>query len=186
LLRELLTQNVPCLSLVPVVDAAGVNAAHLAGVAATIKLRVGGRDDHVFSQPVDVTGRVAALSEGVTVEIADRGICEIGRTALIECGAIRIALLDNRSFAINHPILYTHLGIDVGQAKLVVVKTASNFQFFSRWRKSLIRVDTPGTTQSDLSAFRWRRIPRPIFPFDEVKDWRPDPAITCAVRHARS
>ena len=177
LLRELLDQNVPCLSLVPVVDAVAVAAAHAAGVAATISLPIGGRDDHVFSQPVLVTGRVAALSDGVTVEIADRGVCQIGRTALLESGAVRIVLMDQRSFAVNHPILYSHVGLDVADAKLVVVKTASNFQFFARWRKHLIRVDTPGTTQSDLTAFHWHRLPRPIAPFDPMPDWRPNPTV---------
>ena len=56
-------------------------------------------------------------------------------------------------------------------AKMVVVKTASNFQFFTRWRRELIRVDTPGTTQSDLTAFDWRRIPRPIYPLDRIERW---------------
>lgn len=173
ILRELLAQNVPCVSLVPLVDGDAVAAAHAAGVAAQVSLTVGGRVDHVFSRPVEVVGRVAALSAGVSAELADRGICHIGRTALVQCGQVKLVLLDNRSFAINHPILYTHLGIDIGEAKIVVVKTASNFQFFAPWRKQLIRVDTPGTTQSDLTAFAWQRIPRPVFPFDELESWRP-------------
>jgi len=180
LLGELIEQKVPCLSLVPVVDAKATAAAHAAGVASNITLEVGGRHDHVFSRPVSVTGRVAAISKGVTAEIADRGVCRIGRTALVECGAVRVVLIDNRSFAVNHPILYTHLGIDIAQAKLAVVKTASNFQFFAPWRKQLIRVDTPGTTQSDLFAFPWRRLPRPIDPFDEIGDWVPSVAISVA------
>ncbi len=90
----------------------------------------------------------------------------------MQVGSIYIALLDHRSFAINHPVLYTHLGLDMADAKMVVVKTASNFQFFSRWRKGLIRVDSPGTTQSDLTAFRWKRLPRPIYPLDPLTDWR--------------
>lgn len=166
LLAELIAQQVPCLSLVPVVDAAATAAAHSAGVAASITLQVGGKHDRVFCEPISLTGRVAAISEGVTCEIPDRGVCRIGRTALIESGSLRVVLLDNRSFAINHPILYTHLGIDVAAAKLVVVKTASNFQFFAPWRQHLIRVDTPGTTQSNLFAFPWRRLPRPIDPLD--------------------
>lgn len=177
LLRELVQQNVPCLSLVPVVDEQAVAAAISAGVAAPISLEVGGRHDHRFSRPVTLTGRVGAISEGVTAEIPERGVCRIGRTALLECGAIRVVLMDNRSFAVNHPLLYTHLGIDVGQARLVVVKTASNFQFFAPWRKQLIRVNTPGTTQSNLAAFDWRRLPRPIDPFDEMPAWQPQPQV---------
>jgi microcystin degradation protein MlrC len=180
LLGELLAQRVPCLSLVPVVDAEAVAAAAAAGVPSRVTLPVGGRHDRVFSRPVELDGRVAALSEGVTAEIPDRGVCRVGRTALVECGAVRVVLLEQRSFAVNHPLLYTHLGIDVADARAVVVKTASNFQFFSRWRRHLIRVDTPGTTQSDLSGFHWQRLPRPIDPFEEVPDWQPDPQVPAA------
>jgi len=90
----------------------------------------------------------------------------------LEVGSLRIVLLDHRSFAVNHPVLYTHLGLDIADAKLVVVKTASNFQFFHRWRNGLIRVDSPGTTQSDLTAFPWKHLPRPTYPLDTIADWR--------------
>jgi microcystin degradation protein MlrC len=73
---------------------------------------------------------------------------------------------------VNHPVLYTHLGIDVSHAKMGVVKTASNFQLLAEWRKDLIRVDSPGTTQSNLTHFNWRRVPRPIYPLDDLSDWR--------------
>ncbi|OAI41521.1 hypothetical protein AYO40_00370 [Planctomycetaceae bacterium SCGC AG-212-D15] len=182
LLRELLEQRVSCPALVPVIDAEAVAAAQAAGVAAQITLMVGGKHDRVFSRPVRLTGRVAAISQGMTTDIPGRGVCGLGRTALLECGSIHVVLMEQRSFAVNHPVLYTHLGIDVAEAKMVVVKTASNFQFFSRWRKELIRVDTPGTTQSDLSVFRWHRLPRPIDPFDDVGNWQPNPQI---VMHRR-
>jgi microcystin degradation protein MlrC len=173
ILHELLAQHVPCIALVPIVDAAAVEAAQAAGIGAQITLDLGGKIDNDFSQPVRVTARVAAVSKGVTLELPDRGACDLGRTALLEVGQIRIVALDQRTFAINHPVLYTHLGLEIADAKIVVVKTASNFQFFERWRKGLIRVDSPGMTQSDLTAFQWKRIPRPIYPLDELDDWRP-------------
>lgn len=177
LLNELLRQQVPCLALVPVVDEEAVGNAMAAGVAATITLSIGGKVDQRFCQPVTVTGRVAAISEGVTAEIPERGVCQVGRTALLECGQVRIVVMDSRSFAVNHPLLYAHLGIDVDQAKIVVVKTASNFQFFAPWRKQLIRVDTPGTTQSNLAAFDWQSLPRPIDPLDSMPDWKSEPEV---------
>ena len=76
-------------------------------------------------------------------------------------------------YGINHPALYSHLGVDVDQARAVVVKTASNFQHFAPWRRELIRVDSPGMTQSDLAAFEWRHAPRPLYPLDaELADWQ--------------
>jgi microcystin degradation protein MlrC len=176
ILRQLLEQQVSCITLVPVVDAAVVEAAMSAGVGSRITVDLGGKVDRVFSRPVRVTGRVAAVSRGVTLELQDRGVCDLGRTALLEVGQIRIVVLDQRSFAINHPVLYTHLGLEIADAAIVVVKTASNFQFFSRWRKGLIRVDSPGTTQSDLTAFQWKCTPRPMYPLDDINDWQPEKA----------
>ncbi len=171
ILKALLDQQIPCPAFVPMIDSEALQAALAAGVGARITVDLGGKLDHVFSQPVRVTGNVAAVSRGFTVDLRDRGICDLRQTALLEVGEVRIALLDHRSFAVNHPVLYTHLGLDIADAKMVVVKTASNFQFFSRWRSGLIRVDSPGTTQSDLTAFRWQRIPRPTYPLDALADW---------------
>ena len=97
-------------------------------------------------------------------------------TALLGVGKIRIVVLDHRSFAINHPMLYRHLGQEIDEAQAVVVKTASNFQFFAAWRRKLIRVDAAGMTQSDLTRFDWKRVPRPIYPLDPMpEDAVPEP-----------
>lgn len=171
ILRAMLSEQINSPALVPVVDPEALAIAISAGVGTQITVDIGGKMDHVFSQPVHVTGNVAAVSSGFVVDLYDRGVCDLRRTALLQVGAISIALLDHRSFAINHPVLYQHLGIDIADAKMVILKTASNFQFFSHWRAGLIRVDSPGTTQSDLRAFTWRRIPRPIYPLDPIEEW---------------
>lgn len=173
ILRALLAQHVPDMALVPMIDHHSLNAAFEAGVGGDIDVEMGGRIDHVFSKPVRVQGRVAALSDGLTLHIPERGVVENGRTALIEVDQVRIVLLETRTFAINHPVLYTSLGLDIADAKMVVVKTASNFQFFEPWRRGLIRVDTPGMTQSDLKAFTWKRTPKPTYPLQELTSWEP-------------
>ena len=170
-LRALLDERISCPAFVPMIDPAAIDAARAAGVGAEITIELGGHVDNIFSQPVRVTGRVAAISDGFQVDLHDRGVCDLQRTALLQVGSISIALLDHRSFAVNHPVLYTHLGLEVADAKLVVVKTASNFQFFERWRRELIRVDSPGMTQSDLTAFTWQRLPRPTYPLDPLPEW---------------
>ena len=172
MLRELLKQQPNEIALVPVIDPEVLSAAMTAGVGSTINIDLGGKVDNLFSQPVGVTAKVAATSNGVIVNLADRGICDLRRTALLEVGNVKIIVLDHRSFAINHPVLYMHLGLDVNAAKMVVLKTASNFQFFRPWCKAVIRVDSPGMTQSDLTAFKWKHLPRPIYPFDDLENWR--------------
>ena len=172
ILKAMLAERISSLALVPMIDSAALDSAIAAGVGAQITVDLGGKLDSIFSQPVRVTGKVAAVSSGFVVDLLDRGVCDLRKTAMLVVGSIRIVLLDHRSFAVNHPVLYTHLGVDITDAKMVVVKTASNFQFFSRWRSDLIRVDSPGTTQSDLTAFEWKRIPRPTYPLDKLNDWR--------------
>ncbi len=100
-----------------------------------------------------------------------RGFADIGPVALLETGAVRLVLLARRTYAVNLPILYTHLGLSVDDACAVVLKTASNFQFFAPWSPEILRVDTPGPTQSDLTALPWRRLPRPIYPLDDLPHW---------------
>lgn len=169
ILRALLDQPSECLAYLPVVDPEALDAAIKAGAGSSLTIDLGGKVDNIFSQPVRVTGRVAAVSKGFIVDLGDRGVCDLQQTALLEVGSLRIALLGHRSFAINHPVLYTHLGLEMSDAKMVVLKTASNFQFFARWRAGLIRVDSAGTTQSDLTAFQWQRVPRPMYPLDELQ-----------------
>ena len=172
LLRALVRQDIPCTALVPLLDPAALDEAVRAGIGSHVTLSVGAKHDTVFSQPVEVTGQVTAISKGLQVRLEGRGFGDIGPTALIEIGNVKLVLMARLSFAVNQPILYTHLGIDVDQARMVVVKTASNFQFFASWRRKLIRVDSPGMTQSDLKAFTWRHLPRPIYPLDDLPVWK--------------
>lgn len=177
LLRAIL-DNVPSDSdvkfLVPMFDPTALQTAIDAGPNGEFHSQVGARLDNVFSLPVELTGQVVSVSNGHTANLGQRGSCELGRTALVTAGPVRLVLLEQRSFAINHPVLYEHHGIDVASARAVVVKTASNFQFFAQWRSDLIRVDAPGMTQSDLTAFDWKRSPRPMYPLDEVSEWDAD------------
>ncbi len=51
------------------------------------------------------------------------------------------------------------------------LKAASNFQWFSHLSTWVIRADTSGPTQSDITALLWARVPRPVYPVDEVAHW---------------
>ena len=61
------------------------------------------------------------------------------------------------------------------EGEMVVVKTASNWQFYQQWISQVIRVDTPGATMSHLDQFEWQHLPRPIYPLDELAEWRAAP-----------
>jgi len=171
ILKALLEVGTKGLAYVPMLDVAAHEAAVSAGIGKEVTLSVGASLDETFYSPVEITGRVAAISKGLEASLAMRGFSDIGPTALIEIGNIRLVLQSKRSAAVNQPILYTHLGLAIEDAQMVVLKTASNFQFFDQWSKEMIRVNAPGTTQSDLTAFTWKNLPRPIYPLDDLPEW---------------
>ena len=70
------------------------------------------------------------------------------------------------------PEVYRAFGVEPVGYKMAVLKTASNFQYFAPITSQLIRVDTTGPGQSDVKGLPWKRIPRPVYPLEDVSSWR--------------
>jgi len=173
LLEEMLRQRIACTAFLPMVDPKVVDEAMTVGVGAEITVQVGGKLDNVYGEPVQVSGTVAAISKGLRTRLEHFGFCDLGRTVLLGVGSVKMVVSERRVIACLDPIMYTHLGLELSDAKMVVLKTGSNFQQFEPWRKSLIRVDSPGMTQSNLHVFNWTRVPRPMYPLDDLSSWEP-------------
>jgi microcystin degradation protein MlrC len=67
--------------------------------------------------------------------------------------------------------VYRHFGVEPAEAKMLVVKTASNWQYYREMTFEVIRVNTPGATMSPLHEFQWDQLPRPIYPLDDLAAW---------------
>ena len=171
LLTELLRAGGPR-TLVPIVDpvVARLLAHHAVGEAVTVA--VGGAVAG-WVEPVEVTGVIRAVEDPV-LRLADYSVPEVfmGSCIAIEVANVMLVVTARPGVAGNHPGLYAALGIDVADFDAAVMKTASNFQWFAAHTTEVIRADTPGPTQSDIVSLPWTRVPRPIFPLDDVDDWR--------------
>jgi microcystin degradation protein MlrC len=177
ILKELLRQQVTQIALVPMVDPEVVEAAFAAGCGSEITVSIGGKLDTRFSQPVEIAARVAGLGGGrLVADIVGLESFNMGRAVLLEVGAIKIVVSEQRGIGGNHPIVYRHFGLEPGDAKMAVLKTGSNFQGYDGLISEVIRVDTPGMTMSHLEEFDWVRLPRPIYPLDDLREWRAVPA----------
>ena len=173
ILAELIRQKVDRMVLLSLVDPQAVEVAILADVGATVTMLVGGKQDPTFGEPLEVTARVAAIGGGrLHVPLLGFESFDLGRAVLLEIGAIRLVLNQERGIGGNHPAVYEHFGIDVGEAHMVVLKTASNWQYYNEWISEVVRVDTPGGTTSHLEDLPWKHLPRPIYPLDEISDRR--------------
>lgn len=176
ILREMLRQGIRETALVPIPDAEAVAACIDAGLGSEVTVNVGGKLDNVFSSPVEVTGRVAAIGGGrLVAEVIGLESFDMGRSVLLEVGSIKIVLSENRGVGGNHPIVYRQFGVEPAEAKLAVLKTASNFQYYAPMISEIIRVDTLGGTTSHLDQFDWVHQPRPVYPLDDLREWRAEP-----------
>jgi len=143
-----------------------------AGAGATVTLDLGGRSAPFF-QPLNVTGVVRAVSDGV-VELTDHAETQIdmGHTVAFEVGPVTLLVTEYAGVAGIHPAVYRHVGVEPSEFQMVVMKTASNFQYMTPLTSAMIRAATPGPTQSDIAALPWQRIPRPCFPMEPLTTWR--------------
>src|SRR6266853_972233 len=108
---------------------------------------------------------VAALSDGNCV--GRRGIyagtrLALGPTAALAIGGITVVVVSHRVQCAD-PIFFEMMGLDIGKARAVVVKSRGHFrggfdEFFGP--DQIVEVDLPGLTSPMLGRFEWTRLPR--------------------------
>jgi len=173
LLREILAQGISSRALVPIVDPEVAALAHQAGVGSSISVALGGKLDPIFGKPVEVTATIAALADGMLeADVIGRTSFDMGRTALLEIGSIRVVVSENVGIGGNHPIVYRQFGIEPAEAGMVVLKTASNWQYYIDMATEVIRADSDGPTMSHLERFNWQQMPRPCYGLDALEEWQ--------------
>lgn len=173
LLHEILRQNVDS-AFVPLWDPEAAAKAARAGVGATVGLAAGGKSNPIYGPPVEIKGRVRTITDGVYLNRAWGGyaagvVSEMGLSVRIDMGDITIAL--NSIAASPNNIMHAKsMGIYPEDYLMSVCKGGLAFReaYKPPIVNSYIQSDTPGYSSSDLSAFTWERIRRPIAPLDGI------------------
>lgn len=154
-----------------VVDPPAVARAIEAGVGQTITLSVGGKLNPAYSTPLTLTGRVKLISDG---EFFYKGSCytgrrvEMGRAAVLKINAINL-LIAERPMPTTDPEMYRSHGIEPRDMKLVLCKSPLSFRMdYEPISMAVMSVDTPGCCRADLRQLPFVRVPRPMFPFDDI------------------
>lgn len=158
LLREILKQNVDS-AFVQIYDPESAQKAYNAGVGATVTVDVGGKSDPMYGPPVTVTGKVTLISEeGKSWHPAAR----------IDLKGVTI-LLNTKRIGPNDQTNVRAMGIYPEKYRMTVCK--GGFAFRPQHPPEIynyIMSATPGYSSPDLSTFTWKRIPRPIYPIDDI------------------
>lgn len=159
--------------LIPMISPAAARTLAEAGEGARVTIALGGDGAPEFFSPIEVTATVRKVGGGVlNIVEGHHGAVDLGIAVIFDIGSVTMMITELRGLAGNLPELYEAFGIDPRDYGIAVLKTASNFQYFSKIASCVIRADTPGPGQSDVFTLPWKRIPRPIYPLDPVDDWR--------------
>lgn len=170
ILEALLRLGVQGPALVPMIAPESARRLAAAGEGATVTLPLGGHATPFF-RPLEVTGRVVRVGGGmVRLQDGRQPEVDMGVTVVFESGPVVMLISEYRGVAGNLPEVWRAFGVDPAAARMAVLKTASNFQWFAPIASEVIRVDTRGPTQSDIAGLPWRRQPRPVWPLDPIDD----------------
>jgi microcystin degradation protein MlrC len=157
----------------PICDPEAVGRILAAGTAAGVTLSVGGKTDMpaigLRGRPLTVTGRVARITDGefvVTGPMATGTRIRMGRTAVLDTGALQLVVSERRSEPFDVGV-FTHCGIDPRRKRYVLIKSRQHFRAgFEPIARHIVLCDGEGVTSSDLSLFTFRKRPRPLYPFE--------------------
>jgi microcystin degradation protein MlrC len=166
LLRELVRIDYQGNALLAIVDPAAAAACHAAGVGATVTLTLGGALTPEIYQPLEVTGVVEALRDGrYMVELPVRP-ADIGPTAVLRIGGVHSVVSTRKAFQLDESVFHL-AGLDPRAADIVQAKSAGGFRgVYESFAARIIEMDTPGLTTHDLPTLPFRRIPRPMWPWE--------------------
>lgn len=173
-LRAMLQQGVKD-AVVVLADADAALACWNAGRGSEVTLSVGGKTDAWHGEPVHVTGRVRALSDGTfTCELPDNHFAafysmeiDMGRCAWLRVQGVNLLLTERKTPPFDLAQL-RHIGIQPEAQKMITVKSAVAYRAaYMPIAVAAIEMDTRGLCTATLSRFPYRHLRRPIFPLED-------------------
>jgi microcystin degradation protein MlrC len=180
LLRAMVAAELEDACFAVLADPEAVDAAHRAGVGATLPLRLGGKTDHLHGAPIDADVYVKCLTDGrftVRSPMGGGRSADLGRMARICIGGIDVLLASRRAQVFDPAVIELN-GIDPRRCRYLALKSEHHFRagFAGLW-SAAIPVDGPGLSSVDFARLPRAHTPRPIWPLDpeaRLQGMRPD------------
>ncbi len=180
LLEALLRLGATNAVAVPINDPESVERAFAAGTGNAVSLHLGAKVDTFHGTPLDVSGRVVLLSDGLFVHrgLMSTGVeMNMGPTAVIELdgangGKVQVVVTTHRYQPTDLEVLRSQ-GIEPTSRQIIAVKSSVHFRSaFTPVAKEIIEVDTPGLTSPRLDRLEFHKIVHPVYPFERDMEWK--------------
>jgi microcystin degradation protein MlrC len=170
ILAELLRHNAQRAVVGNIADPVAVQEALQAGVSKLVTITVGGKVDKFHGDPVEVSGRVRLIQDGIFRASTrfNAGTFHRGTTAVIDCGGTEV-ILTSRPVLVFEPNHFRSLGIEPTERKILVCKAEMQHRAgFEGIARKFIDVDAPGLATQVLTRLPYSKIRRPVFPLDDI------------------
>ena len=170
LLREMLRRNHPGSIFGFMTDPIAAAQVFDHEIGDSVDITLGGRHEKIFGAPLKLKGaKVMAKSDGQFIYVSPNmfGLpCSLGKTVRIRVENVDIIIATNRVQTFDdRPFVIT--GADVADYRYVALKSTQHFRgYFGDKACAIIPCDPPGLSTSDLTAFDFQKIPRPVYPLD--------------------
>ena len=175
--------------LMSLFDPESVQECLAAGPGAEITLKVGGKTDDLHGAPIEVTGRVRAISDGRFEEPTPiHGgfrFFDYGPTVALDLAATN-GLAEGNTLLLHtergvgnmtRQQMYS-IGIFPENYRIVIAKgVVSPRAAYEPIAREIILADTPGVSSANLDSFNFEHRRRPLYPFEEDAEYRPGKLI---------
>jgi microcystin degradation protein MlrC len=157
-------------------DPVSVEHAVTAGIGARIKMSVGEKHNGCQNKPFEAVFTVVSIYPGRFEETVARhgGFTHFdqGQTAVVKLDDELTVMLTSRRVAPFSLQQLRSCGLDPASFRVLVAKGVhSPVAAYQEVCRHFVRVNTPGLTSADLSAFEYHHRRRPMFPFEEEAVW---------------
>lgn len=178
-LREFLEQEVEHAGWAIMYDPEAVEACIGAGVGERVITSIGGKSDDLHGDPIEaLDGYVKTITDGRYVNTgtshSGQGVQNaIGRTVRFQCGSgdtVTVVLAEQRASAFDAEI-WRHVGLPPERLDVICIPSLIAFLGdYEPLSSDVILVDTPGLSAVNPARFEYSKIPRPVYPLDELDD----------------
>ncbi len=166
LLKQLLKSPIDGAVYMTMTDAVVAKKCFEAGVGGKVTSEIGGTLSPVFFTPVEVTGEVVTLCDGIYQSKYPSKMFNAGPTAVLKVGEIYIVATTKPAFMLDYQ-LYLRVGLDFTTAKAVQVKSAGSYRaYYAPHAFRCVDFASPGSSDSRLPKLPFTKPRRPLWPFD--------------------
>ncbi|MGA0596703.1 M81 family metallopeptidase [Enterovirga sp. CN4-39] len=159
--HALVRNDAPRAAMGLIVDPAAAEAAHEAGVGATIRLSLGAKSGIPGDQPLEAEFAVEALSDGdfvATGPFFGATRMRLGRCACLRVGDVRFVVA-SRKAQMADQAMYRQVGIEPTEQAILVNKSSVHFRAdFEPIAETILVCAAPGPMPVDPAAFPWKRL----------------------------